>query len=338
MRFLLLLLPNFYDIFTAIMIGYAFMLHGDAKLKIPFALACLLIYATTRIGIFAGKLIHKIIGNAATEPEGEQTPEVLAKRMILDFGPQCVLVVICQLILALLFLNPTAGAEAKQLPPIAQPVQEAEQVQAEAPVAPEQIEAAIPPAEETAKTQAQAEPDNIATDAEAAAAEAKKAVNKTTTPAQNKVKTYNRSSAKKTSTQAKVDPNNTGDNSYAVDIPERTLKTAGISPSEININKRQSTAQEIAKVAASSRTNSNSWTFAAANTTSAAQSAISRTSLQPKRYPGDDNPLQTNWGYYRNYSNGVDITKNKGTAAKQQKSADPVYNTIPARTLKSIGY
>ena len=160
MRFLLLLLPNFYDIFTAIMIGYAFMLHSDGKLRLSFALACLLIYATTRIGIFAGKLIHMLIGKAATEPEGEQTPDVIVKRMVLDFGPQCMFVVICQVILALLFMTPVASTETKQLPPTTQPIQEAEQVQAEAPATEQQIESAIP-SEETAKTAAETEPDNI---------------------------------------------------------------------------------------------------------------------------------------------------------------------------------
>ena len=57
MNILLLLIPNLYDVFTLIMIGYAFMLHQKGELQISFAVACGLIYVATRLGIFAGKYI-----------------------------------------------------------------------------------------------------------------------------------------------------------------------------------------------------------------------------------------------------------------------------------------
>ena len=83
MRFILLLLPNLYDIFTVLMIGYAFILNHNSQLQIPFGIACLLIYATTRIGIFAGKIIHLMIGYSNVQEEGmEQPADVVARKML----------------------------------------------------------------------------------------------------------------------------------------------------------------------------------------------------------------------------------------------------------------
>ena len=85
MRFLFLLLPNLYDIFTLMMIGYAFMLHQKGELQISFGLACGLIYIATRLGIFAGKILHMILGKPQTDEAENQ--EAGGKRFIFPFNP-----------------------------------------------------------------------------------------------------------------------------------------------------------------------------------------------------------------------------------------------------------
>ena len=94
------------------------------------------------------------------------------------------------------------------------------------------------------------------------------------------------------------------------DIPDRTLRVAGISPAEQSINN-------------ANRTTNNS-TYNASNTSG----------LTTKRYPGDDNPINTTWGYYKQTAQEQNQSVQKANNAQQKGTGA----SIPANTLKSIGY
>ena len=317
MRFLLLLLPNLYDIFTVLMIVYAFVLNSNSQLKIPFGLACLFIYLTTRVGIFAGEIVHMIIGKSNPEEDGMEEPaDVVAKRMILGVGPQCLFIIICQVILALCFLQGPASAKMaspeKAVPQEQVQVQDDTQAQAE-------DEAQV--AEENAVKPAVSANDEAAEEEEIIPQD-KKSVDK---PVRRTGFTRKSAPAAKKS-QAKSNEQVVADtkNSVYYDIPDRTLQTAGISPAERRINSQSAGVQNA---------NAN-WSFSAANNNVRvaqntapvnSQQAVNRP-IQPaqantKRYPGDDNPVNVHWGYYR-YPESVPGYRPQGNNTN--------YSTVPA--------
>ncbi len=317
MKLVLLLLPNLYDIFTLMMIGYAFVLHQKGELQIPFAVACGLIYVATRLGIFAGKLLHKILG----QPQAVAAAEGAApdpKMAVWNFGPQVAFVVIFQLIMALCCL-PHSTAVAKV--PTNQ-LQMQEQNQVETPnsevVSSNAVntdETAAKAEESVAKSeQKQEQAKNATSDVDKWLSEGEEEVTK---PQQKKEEV--KKAAKTTSTRRaatkKVKTNNTVaaqtyvDSSY--EVPDRTLKSVGVSiPAETSTNYRSS------------------------NQIAAANGTYNVSGLTPKRYPGDDNPINTTWGYYKQTPQQQNQSVRQSNSAQTGKSGAH----IPANTLRSIGY
>lgn len=321
MRFLFLLLPNLYDIFTLMMIGYAFMLHQKGELQISFGLACGLIYIATRLGIIAGKILHLILGQPQTDEVGED--EAGGKRFIFDFGPQIICVIAFQVIMMITSL-PHAVTPA-QVDKVAAQDKQIEQVEQkkgdkaentlatdstpakndyeemfsdsnEETVVPQKIQPAVPTVSTRKYTNAVAKrstytPSQV-TVTELPAAEPQQPV----TPVVQK---------------------------HPVQIPEKTLSIAGVSPAEININNAQ-------RVMTPASNNQN--VVISAATTSG---VINSSSLTPKRYPGDDNPIPTTWGYYKQ------VPQTQAQQAQQINNQQTQQNnnrTIPANTLRTIGY
>ena len=312
MNILLLLIPNLYDVFTLIMIGYAFMLHQKGELQIPFAVACGLIYIATRLGIFAGKLLHKILGQPQIAPAEGEAPD--PRMLVWGFGPQVAFVVIFQLIMALCCLphssQAVAGVPKEQLQPQSQVQEQVQDVQKN----PNEISSNAVSDEEVAKTDEKksvektSEIDRLlsegANEEEIVKPQPKKEVKKAVKSS------YVRKVASKKSTNNKiVEQSQTTTATY--DIPDRTLRVAGVSPAEQNINR----ANQIVST----------------NTTYSSKNV---SGLTPKRYPGDDNPINTTWGYYKQTAQEQNQSVQKANNAQQKSSGA----NIPANTLRSIGY
>ena len=287
------------------MIGYAWILHNNSQLKVSFGLACLFIYIATRVGILAGEIIRMMIGSSSIEEENMEEPaDVVAKRMVLGVGPQAICVIVCQVIVALCFLQGPATAKMATPNAYVEPQEQAQVVESPAPVA-------------------DATNLNLDKPAETAVEPAVKAEETEVVPvATNKL--YRRTSrAKAVQSKAAELPNNeqtvtnTISNVY-YDIPERTLSTAGISPAS-------------RRVAYSG--NSNLVVPPANNYVRVAQSAPTQQVQQPvqqvstsastantKRYPGDDNPVNVHWGYYR-YAESIPGSRAQGNNTN--------YSTVP---------
>lgn len=328
MRFLLLLLPNLYDIFTLIMIGYAFFLNHNSQLQIPFVTACLLIYATTRVGIFAGKIVNLMAGKSNVDQQNLEEPQdVIVKKMILGIIPQCIFIIVCQIIFAICFLQNPAAAQ------FINPAN-LKNNNVEENILPNINEDPIP-------EKITEELNNNDNDEEKITPSAD---NKTSvaTPVKttNKVKRIS-TSQKKVKTESQ--PQQAAQNNVYYEIPDKTLRSAGISPAARKSAYSQNANQSNNSVIPTNN-NSGNWSFSATNSTvtrvaqnlsnnetSKLNNQTSTSSLQPKRYPGDDNPLNTNWGYYKHTDKPVSQTKNSSN--QQQRT-----NNIPAKTLRSIGY
>ena len=344
MKILLLLLPNLYDIFTLLMIGYAYFLHTQSQLKIPFLFACILIYVTTRVGIFAGKIVHMIIGKSKPEEEGEPMEEpadVVAKKMILGVGPQCLFIIICQVIVALFFLQNPALAK-MTAPDNGSASQQQEQVQAQSE---EQAQADVETekASEDAQVSESAAKPSVAADEEGEdeeiipAAKIKKQAVNTSSRAVKRLATPSvakKSDAKTASSAvAQTKPN------VYYDVPERTLQTAGVSAAE-----RRAAYSNAVNAAATNVAPSNWNVSSSNNNVRVAQSAQTQSTqssnLQTKRYPGDDNPVNVHWGYYR-YAESVPGGTRVNTNATPTNGASQnngYRNSVPANTMRSIGY
>lgn len=339
MRFILLLLPNLYDFFTLLMIGYAFFLHHNSKLQIPFGIACLLIYATTRIGIFAGKIINLMLNRGGASEEGIEEPaDVVAKKMIMGIFPQCIFIIICQVIFALFFLNNQDVV--KSIMPDKANSQQQEQVQSNNETAVnDEIQGESKVKSVESNSSASFDEDYDEEDEEVVPAVPQKPAAKPV--AKTSVKTVSskrRIADKKTETKKASSSTVTTaakPNVY-YEIPDRTLRTAGISPASRRIGYAQAAAASGSVVPAAS--NTTNWTFSAANTNERIAQNVPEqlkqapaSALKPKRYPGDDNPLNTNWGYYKYTDKPVSQTQSQSAAP-----ANRTY-TIPANTLRSIG-
>ena len=340
MRFILLLLPNLYDIFTVLMIGYAFILNHNSQLQIPFGIACLLIYATTRIGIFAGKIIHLIIGHSNVQEEGmEQPADVIVKKMLAGILPQCIFIVICQVVFALFFLQNAAAAKFITSDEAKKPQQE--QVQTKDEVATD-VNTTATKETNVSESSVPAVTDDEYDEEEkiTPAVPVKPTVKQNVKPTTRTNVRQTIAPAKKTNVKQEVKAASAPakPNVY-YDIPDRTLQSAGISPAaRRSVYSQAATASNSVVPTAG---NSTGWTFSATNTnerivqnsqTFSAQlkQASTSTTLKPKRYPGDDNPLNTNWGYYKYTDKPVSQTQSQGAPVNRTY-------TIPANTLRSIG-
>ncbi|MBR6098736.1 hypothetical protein IKP85_03220 [bacterium] len=344
MRILLLLLPNLYDIFTLLMIGYAFFLHSQSKLQIPFLFACLLIYATTRVGIFAGKIVHMIIGKSTPEEEGEpMEPDVVAKKMILGVGPQCLFIIICQVIVALFFLQNPALAKMvtpdnSAAPQQQEQVQAQPEEQAQAPAEADKASENAPATETAAAKPSAAQDDEYDEDEEIVpAVPVKKQAVRTSVPVAKRSATPKKSEVKTTAKTVAQTNNN-----VYYDIPDRTLQTAGISPAE-----RRAAYANTVNASSNVQTAASNWNYTAqnvSNTVRVAQTAPTQSTqssnLQPKRYPGDDNPVNVHWGYYRYAESVPGGTQVNTTAAPSGNNAqnNGYRSPVPANTMRSIGY
>ncbi len=319
MKLVFLLLPNLYDIFTLMMIGYAFVLNQKGELQIPFLVACGLIYVATRLGIFAGKLLHKILGQPQAVAAEGAAPD--PKTALWNFGPQVAFVIIFQLIMALCCLphsSAVANVPKEQL-------QMQEQNQTETPNS-EVVSQDAVNTEETAKnTQGNvqnAENQKVASnttsevdkwlsesDEDEVAPKAKKEeVKKAAENSAKKTvakKVYRAKKAVASAEQTYVD------SSY--EVPDKTLKSVGI---------------KIPAAESSSNYNNRSNQIAAANGT------YNVSGLTPKRYPGDDNPINTTWGYYKQTPQQQSQSVRQSNSAQTKSSGA----NIPANTLRAIGY
>ena len=330
MRFLLFLLfPNLYDIFTAIMIGYAFMLHQKGELQISFGLACGLIYIATRLGIIAGKILHMILGKPQTDEVDEQ--DAGGKRFIFDFGPQIICVVAFQVIMMITSL-PHSATPAQTDKVAEQNKQAIEQV--------DQKQDGLAATEDTVASAGSAKSDydelftedeDVSAQQKAQTSNIKPAVNTTYSAPRKYVAPKAYSQTKVSVTE--VEPQQTAQPAPVVEkrpvyIPERTLNIAGVSPAELNIANIQTVAANNTQVQPQATTRISA---VAPATTSAISSSGN---LTPKRYPGDDNPIPTTWGYYK--SAPTHTTQSQEAAAQNYQNNNN--RTIPANTLKVIGY
>jgi len=320
MRFLLLLFPNLYDIFSVLMMGYAWFLNSNSQLKIPFGLACLFIYIATRVGIFAGEIIRLMIGSSSIEEENMEEPaDVVAKRMVLEVGPQTICVIICQVIVALCFLQ--GPASAKMTTPISNSnAQEQAQVATQNEVVSPVTEAANLNIEkpETSNIEPAVKED----EAEVVPVATNKTFKKLYKAKNDKQKLVEAPAKEQAVTNTK--------SSVYYDIPDKTLMTVGISPASRRI---AYSADNNAVVPAAN--NNGNWNFSAANNVRVAQNAApvsqyqqpvqqvntaSNAGANTKRYPGDDNPVNVHWGYYR-YAESIPGARTQGNNTN--------YSTVP---------
>lgn len=328
MRFLFLLLPNLYDIFTVIMIGYAFMLHQKGELQISFGLACGLIYIATRLGIFAGKILHMILGKPQADEVDEQ--EADGKRFIFDFGPQIICVVAFQVIMMITSL-PHSATPAQTDAIAAQDKQAIEQVD-------QKKDSSAVTEDTVASAQSKSEYDELFTEEEETGSQPKAQPSDVKPAVKTSYSAPRKYVAPKAYTQTKVsvtevEPQQTAQPAPAAEkrpvyIPERTLNVAGVSPAELNIANIQTVAAYNNQVQPQATTKISA---VAPATTSAISSS---SNLTPKRYPGDDNPIPTTWGYYK--SAPTHTTQSQEAAAQNYQNNNN--RTIPANTLKVIGY
>ena len=326
MNFLFLLLPNLYDIFTVLMILYAFLLHHKGELQIPFGIACLLIYLATRLGIFAGKIIHKIIGRPQVEASQDQEDGVAAPNFFFDFGPQIVCVVAFQVIMMITSL-PHAAAPAQTDNVASQDKQQIESVKsnldadaknATAEEAKSDMDELLVPDEEDIKPTAEEKPQ--------ASSKAQ-----TTAPAVKPVvRIVKNTSSSKPVEKAVVEVKTVTEQPVIrYEIPETTLGIAGITPAERDLSHAQKSSTVSSATGASSGA-------VQQNVSSVVKSYDS--SLKTKRYPGDDNPIPTTWGYYKQTSQEQQNAQQKNTtAAPASKSQTTSGYTIPANTMRAIG-
>lgn len=315
MKLAFLLLPNLYDIFTLMVIGYAFVLNQKGELQIPFAVACGLIYVATRLGIFAGKLLHKILGQPQAVAAEGAAPD--PKMAVWNFGPQIAFVVIFQLIMALCCLphsSAVANVPKEQL-------QMQEQNQSEAPNSEVVSQDAVNTEETAAKTsdnvqnsenQKVADNNNISkvdkwlseSDEDEVASKTQKAATTNSTKKVVTKRTYRAKKAVASKEQTYVD------SSY--EVPDKTLKSVGVT----------------LPATSSSNYNNRSNQIAAANGT------YNVSGLTPKRYPGDDNPINTTWGYYKQTPQQQNQSVRQSNSVQTKSSRV----NIPANTLRAIGY
>ncbi|MEE3349607.1 MAG: hypothetical protein VZR09_06165 [Candidatus Gastranaerophilaceae bacterium] len=316
MKLAFLLLPNLYDIFTLMVIGYAFVLNQKGELQIPFAVACGLIYVATRLGIFAGKLLHKILGQPQAVAAEGAAPD--PKMAVWNFGPQIAFVLIFQLIMALCCLphsSAVANVPKEQL-------QMQEQNQSEAPNSEVVSQDAVNTEETAAKTsdnvqnsenQKVADNNNISKvdkwlsesdEDEVASKTQKAATTNSTKKVVTKKRTYRAKKAVASEKQTYVD------SSY--EVPDKTLKSVGVT----------------LPATSSSNYNNRSNQIAAANGT------YNVSGLTPKRYPGDDNPINTTWGYYKQTPQQQNQSVRQSNSVQTKSSRV----NIPANTLRAIGY
>ena len=306
MRFLLLLLPNVYDIFTALAIGYAYFVDKETPLKIPFLFACIVIYVATRLGIFAGQIIGMMSGQVNEEPADVNDADAFAKRLIWGFVPQLIGVIIFQVIMAFCYLPTFPGMPKPQQAPQVQQTQSLFNDKNVAPAASQQpVQAEEPKVAET-KPEQKAVYSPVAENKPVQ--EPKPAVNKVVQSNAAKKITVTPKKAEKVENKPVIAMNSEPQNTVRYAIPERTLSIAGVSQDEVNLNSvNQNTVQN-------QPSNSGSWSFSAgvpSATQNAAKtvSSVSGSDTQPKRYPGDDNPINTSWGYYRTGKWAADAAK-----------------------------
>ena len=307
-RLVSILLPNLYDVFTLLMICYAWYLHSNSQLKISFGLACLFIYIATRVGILAGEIIRIMIGSSSMEEENMEEPaDVVAKRMVLGFGPQAICVVICQVIVALCFLQGPATAKMSPASTYVEPQQVQVVGESSAPVAEATNINIDKPAETTV------EPAVKADETEVVPVATNKLFKRT-----SKAKIVQPKVAEVPTNEQAVD--NTKNNVY-YDIPERTLATAGISPSSrrvaysgnsgnfVTTNNNVRVAQNVAPVNQQYQ-----------QPVPQQQTVQTSSTANTKRYPGDDNPVNVHWGYYK-YAESIPGSRAQGNNTN--------YSTVP---------
>ncbi len=304
MRFLLLLLPNIYDIFTALAIGYAYFVDKETPLKIPFLVACVVIYMATRLGIFAGQIIGMLSGQVNDEQADVNDADAFAKKLIWGFVPQLIGVIIFQVIMAFCYLPNIFGApkaEQKQ----AQQVQmyDKNAVTAEEP-APAVTEEA--PAVAETESAAKVEDKEVAEQKVEPAIKEEPKYTAKVAPVSRKPRNIGviKTSAQPKAVKEEVVHNPAPVTTVRYDIPERTLRIAGVEKSELNT----ANVRPVNTVSVQTTTSASGWSFSAntsagtaPQTNTAVQNASSTygSATQPKRYPGDDNPINTSWGYYR---------------------------------------
>ena len=311
MRFLSFLL-NIFDIFTLLAIAYAYYVNQDTPLKIPFLFACIVIYIATRLGIFAGQIIGMLGGQVGENVEDVNDADAYAKRLVWTFVPQLIGVIVFQILMAFCYLPNFPG-----LPKIQQSQKQEVQLynnDNKNDIAAEQQTPAVAeetPAVETAAAETKAEENFVNTEnAVAAQGAAEPQPAKVATPRVRRTNTIAaRIPAKKPETK-EVSQTSTPAYTVRYDIPERTLNIAGVDKAEVNLNNVKPASTSSVQVPAST----NNWTFTAS--TPAAQTSVPQTvsatagsSTQPKRYPGDDNPINTSWGYYRTGKWAADAAK-----------------------------
>jgi len=302
MKILMLLLPNVYDIFTAIAILYAYFVNQETPLKIPFALACVVIYAATRVGIIAGQGIGMMSGQGIEETVDANDPDAFARKLMWGFIPQLIGVIAFQIIFAFCYLPSFPGTKSAQQP------QEQVQLYEKNKTVNVQDEDSIEVKTEqetpaVADTQQNVEEPKTTDVVAVSAPEPEVAPVRRT---YNTYRRYNTTKAKPVAQKQETVQETAPVNTVRYDIPERTLRVAGISPSEYNLANVRNNNTQIAT------TNNGAWSFSASTgsvsqtpvstpvqTVTTTNSVSSGSSLQPKRYPGDDNPINTSWGYYR---------------------------------------
>ena len=329
MKFLFFLL-NPYDIFTLLMIGYAFLLHQKGELQISFGLACVLIYIATRLGIIAGKILQMILGKPQTDEAEDQEQEAGGKRFIFDYGPQVICVIAFQVIMMITSL-PHSAAPA-QTDKIAEQdkaaVEQTVQTKDEASAKEETVASADTATAKSDYDEMFTEDEEDRTPTKTQTQDVKPAVN--TTYSSQRRYVSQKSTYKPTKvTVTEVEPQQTAQPAPVVQkrpvyIPETTLGVAGVSPAELNISNAQTTV-----INNNQAVNTRVATVAPSTT-----SVVNSSNLTPKRYPGDDNPIPTTWGYYKQAPTH--------TSQSQEAAAQNYQNnnnrTIPANTLKVIGY
>lgn len=286
MRFLMLFLPNIYDILTLLVIGYAYFVDKETPLKIPFLFACIVIYLATRLGIFAGQIIGMLSGQVSAEPADINDADAFAKRILWGFVPQLIGVILFQVLMAFCYLpglfNNQKTSQSQQQVQIYDKNSEAELKEEKDVVSVQSNEAA-------SAVVAEPEDATVTKEKQTQAAQATQKTTENMLPAVTKsryVKPVRINNTKNINNTHFV--TNT-ENTVKYDIPAKTLKVAGVEQKEISLtNVKQTGTSSFGGNNISSGQNVNQDV-----------KTNSGSSVNPKRYPGDDNPINTSWGYYR---------------------------------------
>ena len=284
MRFLMLFLPNIYDILTLLVIGYAYFVDKETPLKIPFLFACIVIYLATRLGIFAGQIIGMLSGQVSAEPADINDADAFAKRILWGFVPQLIGVILFQVLMAFCYLpglfNNQKTSQSQQQVQIYDKNSEAELKEEKDVVSVQSNEAA-------SAVVADSEDATVTKEKQTQAAQATQKTTENMLPAVTKsryVKPVRINNTKNINNTHFV--TNT-ENTVKYDIPAKTLKVAGVEQKEISLtNVKQTGTSSFGGISSGQNVNQDVKTN-------------SGSSVNPKRDPGDDNPINTSWGYYR---------------------------------------